>query len=780
MLLSDKTSANPAKARLLLLSLSLMLVNTSMIAPSTASESKGRARQVEASVRVDEYEGGISEDDADRGVLGVRFAVSTQQLPFGGRQTSTTVLQTVVKGGPADLAGLRPNDLILTIDGRSTNGMNKTQVNKCLRGEPDTQVTVVVQRGTERLTYTITRGRFEKLPDREFKSSLAQQDQDERREKRLADAAEAVLIEGSSRPYGAINSAVTAEDRVKAIQECDEARFHAEKGEYVDAEKRMKRAIQFDPECVEARYFYALLLDRAGKFADASAYLSEITKLKPDWIDGLLALAAAEHSRGHLEQAVAAYKKALMLCTNKNDELELRRTIAALQESLQSPAIGQSRKSLATAKSDSRKSGASTSGAKTSSGAPGSAGTTTSDTSEHAELSEALQFVNQARDQIKEKRFDEAAEKLRQAIALDSSCKEAWQTLGFCQYTQGKSAEAAESLKKFLALAADTPEAVWAWQALAATEDGQGNLTQAEDAFKTFLKVAADDPNKSLAWRGLAGVYERQGKYTDAAQAFITYLELAPEANDAAPIWQHIGACYQNTGRFNDAIDAYEKYIKLAPDSPDRTEVEHYISSLQQELGHPNRRSPDSEDYLLETTREGLARWERRPPLKVFMAKSSNVEGFRPEYDEAVRHAFSEWEEASEGRLKFEFVENPRRANIECVWINDSAQLGSPVKGGHAEVSARGHEISKVTIKLLTVRGKNRTAISKETAHMIALHEIGHSLGLRGHSSNPNDVMFPYATHGQLSERDKRTLTALYKAPKPRAEYDGPRVQFTH
>ena len=48
------------------------------------------------------------------------------------------------------------------------------------------------------------------------------------------------------------------------------------------------------------------------------------------------------------------------------------------------------------------------------------------------------------------------------------------------------------------------------------------------------------------------------------------------------------------------------------------------------------------------------------------------------------------------------------------------------------------------------------------------LHEMGHALGLGGHSPDPDDIMYASIRHGGtegLSERDRNTLTVLYARP---------------
>jgi predicted Zn-dependent protease len=47
--------------------------------------------------------------------------------------------------------------------------------------------------------------------------------------------------------------------------------------------------------------------------------------------------------------------------------------------------------------------------------------------------------------------------------------------------------------------------------------------------------------------------------------------------------------------------------------------------------------------------------------------------------------------------------------------------------------------------------------------YKISLHELGHLLGITGHSKNPHDIMFPTITTAiKPSARDIATLSALY------------------
>jgi carboxyl-terminal processing protease len=63
-----------------------------------------------------------------------------------------------IDGTPADKAGLQPSDLIVAVNGQSTQDMGLTKIVRLLRGEPGTQVTITILRGNKTpFDVTITR-----------------------------------------------------------------------------------------------------------------------------------------------------------------------------------------------------------------------------------------------------------------------------------------------------------------------------------------------------------------------------------------------------------------------------------------------------------------------------------------------------------------------------------------------------------------------------------------------------------------------------------------------
>ncbi len=75
------------------------------------------------------------------------------------RGTDYIVISEVYKGFPADKAGLKAGDLIVEINGESTKNLSTTKVSELMKGTPDSEIRITVQRYNveEYITKTIIR-----------------------------------------------------------------------------------------------------------------------------------------------------------------------------------------------------------------------------------------------------------------------------------------------------------------------------------------------------------------------------------------------------------------------------------------------------------------------------------------------------------------------------------------------------------------------------------------------------------------------------------------------
>ncbi|HXE58385.1 MAG TPA: matrixin family metalloprotease [Gemmatimonadales bacterium] len=165
-------------------------------------------------------------------------------------------------------------------------------------------------------------------------------------------------------------------------------------------------------------------------------------------------------------------------------------------------------------------------------------------------------------------------------------------------------------------------------------------------------------------------------------------------------------------------------------------------------------------DSLLLTTDSVVRRWTERvaAPLRVAI-----VEGGTPDYQPHlvgyVYEAMHRWEALGLG-LRFDVVPDTTDADIVVRWI-DRFDID---RTGQADLAwDRLGRIRRASIQL-ALRDSAGTALSDEALLAVAVHEIGHAIGLP-HSADPEDVMYPATRTGVLSPRDRRTAALLYQLP---------------
>jgi carboxyl-terminal processing protease len=81
-------------------------------------------------------------------------------------QTKKLMVISPIEDTPAFKAGVLAKDVILKIDGKSTEGMDVNDAVKLIRGEPGSSVKLTVQRGNKQIDYQLTRAKIEIHPVR--------------------------------------------------------------------------------------------------------------------------------------------------------------------------------------------------------------------------------------------------------------------------------------------------------------------------------------------------------------------------------------------------------------------------------------------------------------------------------------------------------------------------------------------------------------------------------------------------------------------------------------
>jgi predicted Zn-dependent protease len=175
------------------------------------------------------------------------------------------------------------------------------------------------------------------------------------------------------------------------------------------------------------------------------------------------------------------------------------------------------------------------------------------------------------------------------------------------------------------------------------------------------------------------------------------------------------------------------------------------------------------DNYFDEIIAGTYVRWPvTRTPIKVFIESGSSVPGYRQEFKSILLKSFDAWQQASNARIKFSYVDSAEAADIKCIWTDDIKQMMSSAEGGHALVVPDAKGICQATITILTKSMHQPNEISVSEMQRICLHEIGHALGITAHSPISNDIMYARTTssdaNNELTQRDKNTLFMLYSA----------------
>jgi len=182
----------------------------------------------------------------------------------------------------------------------------------------------------------------------------------------------------------------------------------------------------------------------------------------------------------------------------------------------------------------------------------------------------------------------------------------------------------------------------------------------------------------------------------------------------------------------------------------------------------------DSDDYIRYVAfrvpggESVLLRWpERRMPLRVHLPRPPAEFVADPDaVFDAVRDGISDWSDAAgPGLPAFAFVDDAGAADIPIVW---AAEPDGDWYIAHCawdvDVFARRFGVSRI---LVTARWGDRREASLDDLYHTVLHEMGHALGLGGHSPAQGDVMY-WRVSGKasgLTARDRETLRLLYARP---------------
>lgn len=152
-------------------------------------------------------------------------------------------------------------------------------------------------------------------------------------------------------------------------------------------------------------------------------------------------------------------------------------------------------------------------------------------------------------------------------------------------------------------------------------------------------------------------------------------------------------------------------------------------------------------------------------PLKVFIETHPHQkELYKSQYRDYTIESLKSWSQALNGRLSFVETSRKRDADITLDWV--------PSFDDRYVAGVTNYSVGHATVEIKTV------GVPEKDIKCNILHEIGHALGISGHSDNQGDIMVgmrrwhrdntPYEP--KLSHRDVQAIRRLYSATWKKGE----------
>jgi tetratricopeptide (TPR) repeat protein len=386
---------------------------------------------------------------------------------------------------------------------------------------------------------------------------------------------------------------------------------------------------------------------------------------------------------------------------------------------------------------------------------------------------------------LQQKENDKALEFLKKSRDLDAENYSVLAALGSAFARKGDYAEARKAWEGYLKGKPDGEAAESVKKGLASLDE-----IEAEDALLSKINNAVELYNKKEYAQAIAILEETQktqhkhgdkeqeilgmcyaqtGKYKQAIEIYKKSLAINPKQPKTISA---LAAAYEGMGDLKSARAALKQYLKEDRHGEDALAAKERMPVLKKVMKQDDA---SGEDYFKAVSTPAIGRWSlSRMPLRVHFVPGTDVPSFQPDFEKGVAAAFDLWCNATDGKISWTQTPDQASADIVVLFTADPKEVGkseSHMEAGICEVDARGIKGAKITgithatIKMLT-NNEGKPYTVQEIANTAA-HEVGHSLGMRGHSADPNDTMFFAATkntHEGLTERDKNTIRAIYSA----------------
>lgn len=287
----------------------------------------------------------------------------------------------------------------------------------------------------------------------------------------------------------------------------------------------------------------------------------------------------------------------------------------------------------------------------------------------------------------------------------------------------------------------------------------QGNLDGAIQFYKEAIRL---NPLLLQSYNNIANIYEQQEKYPDAIAIYEKALLLTPKE---PLLHRNMAVVYEKIGKIVESYDHYRQYIRLDK-NPDPQ-----IVTLVRDFDSKRAKAGSDGDYVRLSTSasQGMRLvWPvNRLPIPISITLTEPNQTI---FVEDIHQGLRTWETISGGRIRFREVSTPGQAKIQ-ISLKEGPLIHVNSSIGHASFNSENiHDpdpFNTLKIYITVNTGENGSSLPmanrKEQIDRVILHELGHAIGIWGHSPDPGDIMYAHPIVSKLSTRDVNTIRKLYR-----------------
>ncbi|MBX9938759.1 MAG: matrixin family metalloprotease [Candidatus Obscuribacterales bacterium] len=309
------------------------------------------------------------------------------------------------------------------------------------------------------------------------------------------------------------------------------------------------------------------------------------------------------------------------------------------------------------------------------------------------------------------------------------------------------------------------------------------------DARQVLLEVTKLDPNSysNESHALLAETCYFLGNFQEAVKEYDIAIKYG--GKDWRLFW-NAALCNMHLNNYKNALVKANQALKSNIPEDAKPQIQRFVKEMSEKAAeNPGNFAPANihrSDYfdLLLAGRE-LNVWDNEKlPLKVYVKEGTDLAGrplnlYRKEYPALIYSCLDIWSKASGGKLSFLPVNDANSADM-LIAFSQTPQDVTQVKGeipveqgitrfhlskDDSPAPSPFRRILKAQVELLLVKPTSLKALTVDEMKQISLHELGHALGIRGHSDSASDIMYFNQSFRQLpalTKRDKATIARLY------------------